>query len=69
MLDFNPGDFSAEAAAYSFARRQTLSGFRTGYCDQVLMGDGVSDVLVIRKPVSSVAIAVNVATARAATHL
>ncbi|WP_322994187.1 HWE histidine kinase domain-containing protein [Castellaniella sp.] len=66
VLDFNLGEETSEAVAATLMSRQSPFIFVTGYSDQISPSPHFSHVPVIRKPVSSASIAVNIAAALAA---
>lgn len=66
VLDFNLGEETSEAVAAILMSRQSPFIFVTGYSDQHSPSPLFSHIPVIRKPVSSAAIAVNIAAALAA---
>lgn len=68
VLDFNLGEETSEAVALSLIDRKSPFIFTTGYSDQASLGIAFRNVPVIRKPINSMAIAVNVAAARSAVQ-
>lgn len=68
VLDFSLGDETSEAVATALAEQRRPFIFMTGYSDKVMLSPEFHNVPMIRKPVSSVAIALNVSAARAAVR-
>lgn len=68
VLDVNLGSETSEAVAEALIRRQSPFIFMTGYSDQVMLPAQMLNIPVVRKPVSSAAIALNVAAATAAVR-
>lgn len=68
VLDVNLGNETSEAVAEALIRQQRPFIFMTGYSDQVMLPPQMLNIPVVRKPVNSAAIALNVAAANAAVR-